>query len=223
MSIPEEHPKPFLSGIRGFRKYFFSGVATILPVFITLYAFVLVFRFMDNLAGKYINAFLFHYYGFKIPGLGLFISVAVILITGFFSNHFFGKKLLPLFERLFLKIPFVRHIYPPAKQLSDFLFGETESTRFKKVVLVQYPEPRSWALGFITNENLRVFNEQAGEELVVVLVSTSPSPFSGPVICVPRSKIRILDMSVDEAIKFFVSGGIAAFSEKSTSPAQQAP
>jgi len=220
MAIPEGNPKPFLSGIRRLRKYFLSGIATILPVFITLYAFALVFRFMDNLAGKYINAFLFQHYGFKIPGLGLCFSLAVILITGLFSNHFFGKKLLPLFERLFLKIPFVSHIYPPAKQLSDFLFGETKRTRFKKVVLVQYPEPHSWALGFITNEEIREFNDKAGEEIVAVLIPSSPSPFSGPVICVPRSKIRILDMSVDQAVKFLVSGGIVAFSEKSVPAAQ---
>jgi uncharacterized membrane protein len=200
-------PPVFLS-LRRFRKYFFSGIATIFPVLLTIYTFVFVFRIVDNLAGKYINAFLFHEYGFKIPGLGFIISLAIIFIVGFFANNFFGRKLLPWFEKLFLKIPFVSHIYPPAKQLSDFLFGDTNRAKFKKVVLVQYPEPKSWALGFITNENLDEFNQKTGDELIAVLIPTSPSPFSGPVICVPKSKVKVLDMSVDQAIKFLVSGGI---------------
>ena len=208
--MSEQSQRPVIGFLRQLRKYFFSGIATIFPVFITLYTFILVFRFMDNMVGKYLNIYFLDNYGYTIPGLGFIISIAMIVCAGFLANHFFGKKVFPFFERLFMKIPFVEHIYPPAKQLSNFLFNEDQHHRFKHVVLVQFPEPRTYAMGFMTNEMLLPLNQKAGEDLVIVLVPTPPSPFSGMLLCVPREKVRILDISIEQAIKFIVSGGIAA-------------
>lgn len=199
-----------LTQLRLFRKYFFAGIAAILPVFVTFYVFLAVFRFMDGWVGRYVNGYLKEHYDYTIPGLGFVITLFAIVCAGILSNHFFGKRILPLLEKLLLKLPFVEHIYPPAKQLSQFLFGEHEKPFFQKVVLVEFPQPRSYALGFITNESVEDFNRKTGESLVCVLMPTSPSPFSGPVICVPREKIKVLEMTVDQAVKFLVSGGIVS-------------
>jgi len=200
----------FVVQLRLLRRYFFAGIAAILPVFATFYIFLAVFRFMDGWVGKYVNGYLKDRYDYTIPGLGFAITLLSIVSIGILSNHFFGKKILPLIERILLKLPFVEHIYPPAKQLSQFLFGEHEKPFFQKVVLVEFPQPRSYALGFITNESVEDFDRKTGESLVCVLMPTSPSPFSGPVICVPRDKVRVLEMTVDQAIKFLVSGGIVS-------------
>lgn len=200
----------FIKLLRQFRKYFFSGIATIFPIFLTIYTFVLVFRLMDGIVGKYINALLWKYYGYKVPGLGFIISIIVVISIGILANHFFGKRIIPLFERLFLKIPFVEHIYPPAKQLSSFLFNEDARQQFRKVVLAQYPEPGSYALGFVTNENIAAFNDAVQNDLVIVLISMPPNPFTGFLLCVARSKVHVLDVSIDQALKYIVSGGIVA-------------
>jgi uncharacterized membrane protein len=193
-----------------FRKFFIAGIATLFPIFITVYIFILIFRFTDNVSGKYINAFIFSRFGFKIPGLGFVLTLLIILLVGILSSHFLGKRLLPGLEKIFLKVPFVNHVYQPAKELANFLFGQHRQTSFKRVVLLRYPNSWSYTIGFITNEGIKEFNEKTGQELVSVLVSTPPSPFSGPIIFVPKKEITLLDITIDQAIKFVVSGGIVS-------------
>lgn len=192
------------------KKYLFAGIATVLPVFLTLYLALIIFRLADNLAGKYINSFLLQHYGFRIPGLGLVILIIVIIIAGVISTRVIGKKLLPLFEKLILKIPFIASIYPSVKKLSDFFFEAEAKSKYKKVVLVQYPTDWSYAIGFITNESLNKLNQKVGETLVCVFVPLAPTPFSGILLLLPLAKIKILDMSIEQAIKFIISGGVIA-------------
>jgi uncharacterized membrane protein len=196
------------------RRYFLAGVATVFPLFITVYIIVIIFRFFDRLAGRYINSFLLEQYGFVIPGLGFVITLASVVIIGLISTHFIGRKVVPFFENLFLKIPFVASIYPSAKQLSQFLFQEEKQKRFKKVVLIQYPYEGSHSIGFITNEHIPEFDKKADSALVNVFVPLAPAPFSGVILLVPRNKIKVLDISIDKAIKFIVSGGVVAPSQK---------
>jgi uncharacterized membrane protein len=190
------------------RRYFIAGIATILPLFITVYVIVLVIRFAYDIAGKYINAYLLDAFGFDIPGLGLLILILSILSIGFLSSHFIGRRLFPIFEKIITKIPFVAGIYPSAKQLSDFLFEEEGKKKFKKVVLVPYPTNDSYSLGFITNEETEILKGESGKELVTVLVPLAPAPFSGVLLFLPKEKIRVLNISVDNAIKLIVSGGV---------------
>lgn len=192
------------------RRYFFSGLAVIFPLFITIYIIIVVFRFGDKLAGAPINSFLESNYGYRIPGLGLLILLLFIIAAGIFSSHFLGKKILPFFERMLMRIPFIASLYPSAKQLSDFLFKADKRKEFKKVVLVPYPVKGSYSIGFITNEGLRVVSENGAEQLVTVLVPLAPAPFSGVLLFLPKKEIKLLDISIDEAIKLIVSGGVVA-------------
>ncbi|MBN1405653.1 MAG: DUF502 domain-containing protein [Candidatus Omnitrophica bacterium] len=190
------------------KKYFFTGIATIFPVFVTVYILIILFKFSDSVLGKFINIWVYNNFGFKIPGLGVPVLAIVIFLVGFLTRHLLGGKILPWFESIFVRLPVVNHIYLPAKQLSRFLFGEGKEGSFKKVVLIQYPNEWSYSVGFLTNEGLEELNKKSGKELVSVLVSTPPSPFSGPLILVPKDRIKILDMSIEQAIKFVVSGGV---------------
>ncbi|MFC2091684.1 DUF502 domain-containing protein [Elusimicrobiota bacterium] len=195
------------------KKYFFSGIATLFPLFITSYIITVIYQFTNRFVGNHINAFILQNYNITIPGLGFVITILVIIILGFLSSIFVGKKLLPLFENLFSRIPFVTSIYPPAKQLSNYLFKRVNKDELKKVVLVSSLFRDSYSIGFITHEGLSNFNQKTNQELATIFVPFAPVPFTGIIILVPKKKITLLDISVDQAIKFIVSGGVIAPSQ----------
>ncbi len=199
------------------RKYIFAGIATIFPLFVTAYILIFFLRFADGVLGKYVNRILAENFGYTIPGLGFFLLFLFVISVGFLSVHLLSKKFIPWFERVFAKIPLVNHIYLPARQLAKFAFGTEKQKAFSKVVLIRYPNDWSYSIGFMTNETLSEFNRKTGVELVSVLVSTPPNPFTGPIILVPREKVILLDIPVAEAMKFVISGGVV-FSETNQEP-----
>ncbi|MDD5254874.1 MAG: DUF502 domain-containing protein [Candidatus Omnitrophica bacterium] len=189
------------------KRYFFTGLLTILPTFLTLYILIFIFKVIDNIVGGVINKYLMSAFGFSIPGLGLIMAVLIILVTGFAVSHLLSKRALPLIERWFLKFPGIRQLYPSIKQIVGFIFAK-EKAAFKKVVLVEYPSQGIWSVGFMTNDGFREAQELTGQELVHVLIGSTPSPWSGFFIMVPKSSVKFLRMPADEAIKLIVSGGI---------------
>ncbi|MDP3804296.1 MAG: DUF502 domain-containing protein, partial [Candidatus Omnitrophota bacterium] len=182
------------------KHYFVTGLLITLPVFFTFYLLYIVFIFIDGIWGKAINFYLRKYLGFSIPGLGIMLGLVTILAVGFIATNFIGKKIFKIFETWFLKIPFIRKIYPAARQIVDSFISRRGSA-FKKVVLVEYPSAGIWSAGFITNDSFREANVKTGEDLVHVLIGTTPTPFSGFTILVPRNKVKVLDISVEEGIK----------------------
>lgn len=196
------------------RRYFGTGLLITLPVFFTLYLLFIIVRFIDGIWGKVINFYLKKYLGFAIPGLGFILALITVLVIGFVATNFFGKKIIRALEHWFLKFPFIRQIYPAAKQIVDSFISK-ESPAFKKVVLVEYPSKGIWSVGFITNDSFKEANEKTGQELVHVFIGTTPSPLTGFLILVPRSDIKILDISVEEGVKLIVSGGIVKPADQS--------
>lgn len=191
------------------KRYLWTGVAVIFPLYITVYLIILIFQFIDGVAGKYVNSILYDQFGYKVPGLGFLITFLAVLAVGFLSRNFLGKWFFARVEGMLRRIPLVANIYSPAKQLADFLFTDEKKERFEKVVLVEFPVKDSYSLGFITNEHLKDFEvPDQKEKNVCVFVPLAPAPFSGLILIVPKDKIRELDISVDRAIKFVVSGGV---------------
>ncbi len=189
------------------KRYFIAGLLITLPVFFTLYFLFVAFRFIDGIWGKLINYYLKREFGFSIPGLGIILGVFTVFIIGFIATNFLGKRVFRSVEGWFLKFPLIRQIYPSTKQIvSSFL--SKDAPTFKKVVLVEYPSKGIWAVGFITNDSFKEAEEKTGEELVHVLIGTTPTPLSGFLILVPKKNIKFLDISVEEGIKLVVSGGI---------------
>ena len=189
------------------RRYLIAGIVVLLPLFITIKIFSITVVFLDNLLGKFIRPYVETTYGTSFFGLGLIAIIVIIFFTGVLATNVLLKKIMPFFERLFLRIPFVYQIYPSIKQLVKFLFSD-EKLRFKKVVLFEYPRKDVFTLGFITNE----FKSEsvAGTDLdtVCVYISSAPNPITGFFVIVPKKDVTVLDISIEDAFKIIISGGV---------------
>ncbi len=195
---------------RALKYYLIAGLATVLPIFITGYVVVLVVQISDKLVGKYLNPILREELGFTVPGLGVVFIVFVVLVAGYVSRLYVGRKLLPVGDWLLRRLPLVSQIYPSAKEFSDLVFTTKERKHFNRVVLVPYPSETSYALGFVTNESVAYLNARAGRELVSVLVPFGPTPFTGVLLYYPPQAVIDLDVPVEAAIKTIVSAGVIA-------------
>ena len=207
---PQELSPPSLSVRlgRAFRRYFVAGLATLFPVTVTLWLVVTIFQFADRQFGKII--------GVSFPGLGLVVTILVILGVGVLSIHFFGRVLFRTIEAWLSWLPFVKKIYPTVKQLAEFLFDEDKRrSTFRRVVLVPYPRTGTYSIAFVTNETHTTITGSP-QTLLTCLIPNPPSPFTGPIIFVPEDDAIPLDLSVEDAVKLIVSGGVV------TSPLQKA-
>lgn len=204
---PTPKPIPASSAERArvgqaFRKYFVTGVATIFPLAVTAWLLVWIFKTADGIVGQHL--------GWQIPGLGLLITVAVILLVGILSVHVIGRFILRTLEFWFARLPLVKKIYPPAKQLANFIFNEqSRQAAFRRVVLVQYPRQGAYSMAFVTNESSTAVTG-APRKTLTLLIPNPPSPFTGPIIFVPEEDVIELDLSVEAAVKLIVSGGVVA-------------
>lgn len=189
------------------RGYFITGIAVFLPVTITIYLMIGLFRFFDNFLGRFLRIYSTKALGFYIPGTGIVIFLIITLMIGFLLKHFFGRGAVLFFEKLFLKIPFVKMIYPSAKQIINFIVLK-DWKNFKSVVLVEYPRKGLYSLGFITNEGFKDAIDKTGKKLANVLVPSSPSPLTGYVVMVPVEDIIYLDITVEEGLRLIISNGV---------------
>ncbi|MFH1777351.1 MAG: DUF502 domain-containing protein [Candidatus Omnitrophota bacterium] len=194
-----------------FRNYFLTGLVVLLPVVITIYVLVAIFRFADNLAGKYINVYTQEHFCFSFPGLGLLFTVIIIFVCGVLATNIFFKKSMPYLEHLLTKFPIIGKIYFPAKTMVGFLFSPKQ-VAFKRVVLVEYPRKGVYSMGFVTSDEINL-NPRISETLTAVFVSSSPGPVTGFFVLVPKSEVIYLDISVEDGMKIIISGGIL-FSEE---------
>ena len=187
---------------QAFRRYFIAGLATLFPVAVTMSLVWGIFNVADRWLG--------HWLPVKIPGLGLVLTVLIILAVGVFVVHFFGRVAFHTIEVWFERLPFINKIFPAVKQLARFLFDEeARHGAFRRVVLVQYPRPGAYSVAFITNESETTATGKR-ERLLTLLIPNPPSPFTGPIIFVPEPDVIPLEMSVEEAVKLIVSGGVVA-------------
>jgi uncharacterized membrane protein len=191
------------------KRYFITGLLIWVPLGITLWVLNLLIGTMDQtltvLPVKWQpEAWL----GVRIPGLGVILTLLVIVLTGVFGANFFGQKIIDLWERMLNRIPVVKSIYGGVKQVSDTLLSGSGHA-FRKVLLVRYPHPQAWSLAFQTNvpdEVMRVLPD----EHVAVFIPTTPSPVNGFYFYVKKSEVIELDVSVDRALKYIVSMGVAS-------------
>ena len=145
--------------------------------------------------------------GVHIPGLGVIMTVLVLLVTGVLAANFVGRAFVGGWESLMDRIPVVRAIYSAAKNFAEIVFSDS-SQSFKKVLLIQYPRKGLFSLAFQTSSQLGEVQGRTGEEVVCCFLPTTPNPTSGFIIIVPRKDIIELDMEVDEALKMIISLGV---------------
>jgi len=191
------------------RRYFVAGLLVWIPLGITLWVLSLLADLMDQslhlLPAQYRSEALF---GFHVPGLGIFLTVAIVLATGALAANFFGRKLLALGDQILGRVPVVRSIYGGVKQISDTLFSP-EGKAFRRAVLVRYPHPGTWTVALVTGAPQNEVADILGRDQISVFVPTTPNITAGFFLVVPRSETIELDMNVDAALKYIISMGVA--------------
>ncbi len=195
------------------KRYFITGLLLWVPLGITLYALSTIIGTLDQslllLPAQWRpEAWL----GFRIPGLGVLLMMAVIFLSGLVMTNVIGQRLVEWWEMLLSRIPVVKSIYYSVKQVSDSLLSGSGNA-FRQVLLVRYPHPDSWSIAFQTN----IPDEVAAhlpDEHIAVFIPTTPSPVNGFYFFVRRADTQVLDMSVDDAFKYIVSMGVVSSPEK---------
>jgi uncharacterized membrane protein len=160
--------------------------------------------------------------GFHIPGLGVVLSFLILLVTGVVAANFFGQRLILMWEGLLGRIPFVKSIYSSVKQVSDTVLSD-QGTAFRKALLVEFPRPGCWTIAFLTGAPAEAVVEHLPGEHVSVYVPTTPNPTGGYFVMIPKSAVRELDMSVDEALKYIISMGVVSPRRRHPAAAAHAP
>ncbi len=189
------------------KKYLITGLLVWVPIGITLWVLRLTIGTMDQTMLLLPEAFQPEkLLGRHIPGLGVILTVLVVLVTGLLARNVFGQQLLIYWEGRLRHIPFVSAIYNSVKQVSDTLLSSSGHA-FKKVLLVRYPHPEAWSLAFLTGIPGGVAG-RLEEEYVGVFIPTTPSPVNGFYFYVRKADTIELDISVDVAFKAIVSMGV---------------
>ncbi|MEW5967647.1 MAG: DUF502 domain-containing protein [Pseudomonadota bacterium] len=191
------------------KRYFVTGLLIWVPLGITLWVLHLLIGTLDqSLAFLPADWQPEAWIGMRVPGLGVVLTLLVIGLTGVFATNFFGQKIVDAWERLLIRIPVVKSIYGGVKQVSDTLLSGNGHA-FRKVLLVRYPHPEAWSLAFQTNVPAEVMRALSDEH-VAVFIPTTPSPVNGFYFYVKKSEAIELDVSVDRALKYIVSMGVAS-------------
>ncbi|OGT88271.1 MAG: hypothetical protein A2286_12170 [Gammaproteobacteria bacterium RIFOXYA12_FULL_61_12] len=189
------------------KRYLVAGLLIWLPLGVTLMVVKLLVNWLDGVLLLMPE----HYrpdqlLGFHIPGLGVVLSVLVVLLTGVLVANFFGRRLVAIWEKLLSRIPFVRSVYSASKQLAETMFSDS-SQSFRKVVLVEWPRKGMWTLAFQTGLDVGEAQEKTGRQVVNLYVPTTPNPTGGYFVMAAREEVVELDMSVDEGLKMLLSMG----------------
>ncbi len=190
------------------KRYFITGLLVLVPLVITVWVLNLLIDTLDQsliLLPESLQPQ--RLFGFRIPGLGALLTLAIVLVTGVLTQNIIGERLLVLWEALLNRIPFVKSIYSSVKQVSDTLLSPSGQA-FRKALLVQFPREGSWTIGFLTGTpGGDVANHLEGE-YVSVYVPTTPNPTGGYFVMMRRSDVIELDMTVDDALKYIISMGV---------------
>lgn len=216
-----------------FKSYFFRGLAVLLPTMLTIWVFVWGYGFIQGNISIHINRGMVwlsmilqrldwkdiaareEFNKFWIDGIGsiagFVISLILVCIIGAILASVVGKSLWRMIEKFIMRTPFLRQVFPYIKQVTDFLFTQEEQKKmFSRVVAVEYPRKGVWSMGFVTGNGLKKITDREEKEFLTILIPTSPTPFTGFVIMAPKDDTIDLDITIEEALRFAVSGGVIA-------------
>jgi uncharacterized membrane protein len=223
-------PRPRATFSDDFRRFFRSGLAALLPTLITLWLLLKIWDFLWESLGRHIIWLLKvwayqsgrfeivqwgqadrlwdrqHPFLTQLVGVGL--AVVLVYIVGLFLGNLIGRTFWKLGERLAMRMPIIRAIYPAVKQVTDFVLQERRAIESSRVVACQPHEKGIWSIGLVTGQGLETLNESTQQETVTVFVPSSPTAFSGYVLIVPRENVVELPITVEQAMRMLVSGGV---------------
>lgn len=207
-----------------FRNYFLRGLAVLVPTIVTIWIFIWGYKFIHEKIGVHIKhglEYLIILAGgtgseldkFWIDGAlsiaGFLIALVAVFIVGALLASVVGKTLWRMVEKFIMNTPFLKQVYPYVKQVTDFLLTQEEKKKmFSRVVAVEYPRKGIWSMGLVTGSGLKKVEDKIEKEFLTILIPTSPTPFTGFVIMVPKEQTIELDMTTEEALRFTVSAGV---------------
>jgi len=183
----------------GLRRIFISGLFALIPIVITVWMITAVFNTIDVTLQPFIRILT----GRSLPGVGFVATLFLIYILGLVANNVVGRRILQMWESFIGRIPVVKGLYGGVKQVAE-AFGPQSKDQFREVVMIEFPNPGTYALGFAT---LHVNPPGVGPSRYV-FVPTTPNPTSGYLLIVPVAKLRPLAISVEDGLKLVISGGV---------------
>ena len=194
-----------------FRNNFIVGLLVLLPAIVTALLLGWFIATVNSLflepVARLLRPYLPEAYLQNVAkGVMLIIAILLIVAIGFVSKSLLGRRLINYIEWIFVKIPMINKVYSAIREITS-AFSGTGKTMFSKVVMVEYPRKGMYAIGFITSEEMGEIQDKTKEHIYNVFIPTSPTPFSGMLVMVPKEDLTILDMSVEDGLKLIISGG----------------
>lgn len=207
VSQEHHHPHPLRSRLR---TLLIGGLLILAPAYLTIYVLLLLFRFMDGIFAPLIDKTLSTFLeepGIHIPGLGILLTLLVILFLGWLSTGVVGRRIIESVEAFIRRIPIAKSVYGATKGVLEAV-SRDQADAFKRVVLVEYPRRGMYGIGFVTGGPSRWGPAPHDEELISVFIPTTPNPTSGFLLLVPQRDLIEVPMTIEEGVRMVVSGGI---------------
>ncbi len=184
------------------RRYYLAGILILAPTALTLWVVWSLFRFFDNILGEQLRA-----RGISVFGLGFVLLNALLLLLGWVTASFLGKRIFLLWDRVMHRVPLINKIYATLRQIAELLIGPERGGAFGKVAIVEFPSPGTWGLGFVTSTVAGESDGRTGQKLCSLFIPSAVNPTTGFLLLVPEEKVRYLDMTAEQAMKMIVSAG----------------
>jgi len=185
--------------MRKIRAHFMAGLIVVVPVAASVLILIWVFTGIDNILQPIIRRIA----GDEIPGVGFGVTIVLIYLVGVVTRNFIGKKMMQYGNSVMMRVPVFRGLYSGIRQIMQTV-ATPDKASFMQVVLVEFPRKEMWTLGFVTKE----ITNESGEKFLNILIPTSPTPWSGFFQVLKEKDVVRTDMSVEDAVKMIVSGGM---------------
>jgi uncharacterized membrane protein len=184
------------------RRYYLAGVLVLAPTAVTLWVVWSLFKFFDNILGEQLRA-----RGISVFGLGFVLLNGLLLLLGWLTASFLGKRAFVVWDRVMHRVPLINKIYATLRQIAELLLGPGRGGAFGRVAIIEFPSPGSWGLGFVTSTFAGEAGAKTGRRLCSLFVPSAVNPTTGFLLLVPEERVRYLDMTPEQAMKMIVSAG----------------
>ncbi len=181
------------------KNSFITGLLVVIPISLTIYILVFLIKFLNSLLPFY----------FLPYGTGILLTIIIVTIVGFMTNNILGKRFIDMGENIISNIPLVKNVYNAVKQISDAMFT-SRSKGFSRAVLIEYPRKGTYVVAFVTGIAGERLQDKTKRKVINLFVPTTPNPTSGFYLMIPEEDMISLDMSVEDAFKLVVSGGMVS-------------
>jgi len=208
---PIESERGFFAQVReALGRYFVTGILVFAPIAVTIWSIFWIFQKLDNILLPHVLRLVFPGVDEppRLPLVGALFTIAVVLALGVIARHFFGAEVVRVGERILKRVPIARSIYAAVKQLTEAIFLSRNHQGFRRVVMIEYPRQGTWAIAFTTGPAGAVVQAATPQTLTNCFVPTTPNPTSGFYLLVPEEQVHPLDITVEDAFKLVMSGGL---------------